>query len=235
MLNYLKHTKNKLKAIILLSNFIVLFFLFISITSVKILSTNFYIGVVYSKEIINLFPEIKEKLFKLDQKIYEKEKELYNLPRSLELEFLSKLENYSEELLRQQKNIEKETESKILSFQTLNTQIKEKIENYKKETEAKISIIKKDAEKKLYEIEKEIYHLLNKEMQNLKNKYQNKIDLEIQKEIYNSKEEIQKYKEQISELYKNEIVNLNLKISNSSIYDNIREESLKKLQDIKQK
>lgn len=224
------YQKNPLK-LIKISELILAILLFFTLSSLG----GKQIAVVYLHKVYILFPELQSELDKIEKQIYQKRKELYNIPKSLELKFITEIENYYQNLLNQRNKLQKELENKIIKSQSVGLELKQKIENLKKQTETKIYLQKQITEKKLYQLENEIYHFIKLELKNLKDNYQKKVDLEVEKQIYESKQKIQNYRQQIKEIYKNQIINLNLKISNTSLYDPEREEAIQTIQQIKQK
>jgi len=201
--------------------------------TVTLSSQSYNVGVVYTNDVINSFYSLKSKLMLIDKKIQEKQKELYNLHKNLQKQFITEIENYMENLKKQQQKMEREIAKKIYQTRDLDQQIKQKILSLKQQTESKIKNEKQKVEKKLYELEKQLYSQIQTELLYQRNRYQNMVNLEIQKHIYHSKEALENYKQQLYELYKNELTNLNLKIVNSSVYES--EELIKRRDKIKQK
>lgn len=237
-MNYCKNNKKTKIKQILINNLLFLFLISILLIFVKNTLANtgsIELGIVDTQKILSLFPEVKQKIYEIENRIEQKNKELKNLPKTMELKFISEMEIHMKKLSKKREEFEKEIQQKIIYSQDVNNEIKAKIENLKKQVEKQIGEKKKMTEQKIKIIEKEIYKIMNKDLQNIKEQYYKKLELEIDKQIAKSKKEIEEHKNQIQEIYKNEIVNLNLKISNSSIYDKDREKIMEKLQIIKQK
>ncbi|MEN3015606.1 MAG: hypothetical protein ABDH21_06100 [bacterium] len=227
----MKNYQNNLFLIVL--NKLAIFFILLFLILSEVLSVSKRVGFVDTQKIIDLFPEIKSKLQKVDIAIQQKKNKIYNLPRSLEVKFISEMENYYNQLIKQRNILERELQQSIMQQRNVDDSIKNQIKNLQKNTEALIKAKKQQITQKMYEIENQIYDTLTKELEALRKKYESITEMKIQEEIYKSRKQVEDYRQEVREIYKNQIINLNLKISNSSIYDQERKQALETLQKIK--
>jgi hypothetical protein len=239
----LKTLKKNLNDYLIIFIFLILFTLFVLSLSKYILayknnqnlSVDYKYGVIDISKVIYSFEDIYLALIQTKQEIKNSYNEIYNLDKSLELQFIKEMEIYSNNILSNQKKLEKQLSENLLKSKEIDQQLKNKIIELKNKIEKNIIQKRKQTQDIIYNYEKELYSQLNQTIYNVQQNYHQKIKSEIDNLYKKYKTELDNYKVSLNEIYKNEITNINLKLTNTSIYDPKREELLNKLELIKSK
>jgi hypothetical protein len=237
----LKTPKKNLSDYLIIFIFLILFTLFVLSLSKYILAyknnqnlkVDYKYGIIDISKIIYSFGDIYLALIQTKQEIKNSYNEIYNLDKSLELQFIKEMEIYSNNILSNQKKLEKQLSENLLKSKEIDQQLKNKIIELKNKIEKNIIQKRKQTQDIIYNYEKELYSQLNQTIYNIQQNYHQKIKSEIDNLYKKYKNELDNYKVSLNEIYKNEITNINLKLTNTSIYDPKREELLNKLELIK--
>jgi hypothetical protein len=237
----LKTPKKNLSDYLIIFIFLILSTLFVLSLSKYILAyknnqnlkVDYKYGIIDISKIIYSFEDIYLTLIQTKQEIKNSYNEIYNLDKSLELQFIKEMEIYSNNILSNQKKLEKKLSENLLKSKEIDQQLKNKIIELKNKIEKNIIQKRKKTQDIIYNYEKELYSQLNQTIYNIQQNYHQKIKSEIDNLYKKYKTELDNYKVSLNEIYKNEITNINLKLTNTSIYDPKREELLNKLELIK--